>query len=109
MAVRADLLSTMKPMPTFNEAEQVTEKNIIRHNDDGTISVIPKGEIAEYADVDHYEETPEGWNNNLAEELSPQERITIADELIEYYEIDEQVREEHFDRLTDGLRLMGLA
>jgi hypothetical protein len=108
MAARADLLSTMKPMPTFTETEQVTEKNIIRHNDDGTISVIPKGEIAEYADVDHDEETPEGWNDNLAEELSPQERIAIADELIEYYEIDEQVREEHFERLTDGLRLMGL-
>ena len=108
MAVRADLLSTMKPMPTFTETEQVTEKNIIRHNDDGTISVIPKGEIAEYADIDHDEASPEGWNDNLAEELSPQERIAIADELIEYYEIDEQVREEHFDRLTDGLRLMGL-
>ncbi len=108
MAVRADLLSTMKPMPTFTETEQVTEKNIIRHNEDGTISVIPKGEIAEYADVDHSEESPEGWNDNLAEELSPQERIVIADELIEYYEIDEQVREEHFERLTDGLRLMGL-
>jgi len=98
----------MKPMPTFTESEQVTEKNIIQHNDDGTISVIPKGEIAEYADVVHSEENPEGWNDNLADELSPQERITIADELIEYYEIDEQVREEHFDRLTDGLRLMGL-
>jgi len=108
MAARADLLSTMKPMPTFNESEQVTERNVIQHNDDGTISVIPKGEIAEYADVDHNDENPEGWNDNLAEELSPQERITIADELIEYYEIDEQVREEHFDRLTDGLRLMGL-
>ena len=108
MAARADLLSTMKPMPTFTDTEQVTEKNIIRHNDDGTISVIPKGEIAEYADIVHDEETPEGWNDNLAEELSPQERITIADELIEYYEIDEQVREEHFDRLADGLRLMGL-
>ncbi len=108
MAVRADLLSTMKPMPTFTETEQVTEKNIIRHNDDGTISVIPKGEIAEYADVDHNAESPDGWNDNLAEELSPQERIAIADELIEYYEIDEQVRDEHFNRLTDGLRLMGL-
>ena len=108
MAVRADLLSTMKPMPTFTESEQVTDKNVITHNDDGTISVMPKGEIAEYADVDHTEASPEGWNDNLAEELSPQERITIADELIEYYEIDEQVREEHFDRLTDGLRLMGL-
>lgn len=108
MAARADLLSTMKPMPTFTETEQATEKNIIRHNDDGTISVIPKGEIAEYADVNHDEESPEGWNDNLAEELSPQERIAIADELIEYYEIDEQVREEHFNRLTDGLRLMGL-
>lgn len=108
MAVRADLLSTMKPMPTFTETEQVTEKNIITHNDDGTISVVPKGEIAEYADVDHNAESPEGWNDNLADELSPQERIGIADELIEYYEIDEQVREEHFNRLTDGLRLMGL-
>lgn len=108
MAVRADLLSTMKPMPTFTETEQVTEKNIITHNDDGTISVVPKGEIAEYADIDHDEVAPEGWNDNLAEELSPQERIAIADELIEYYEIDEQVREEHFERLTDGLRLMGL-
>jgi hypothetical protein len=98
----------MKPMPTFTETEQATEKNIIRHNEDGTISVIPKGEIAEYADVNHDEESPEGWNDNLAEELSPQERIAIADELIEYYEIDEQVREEHFNRLTDGLRLMGL-
>ena len=108
MAVRADLLSTMKPMPTFTETEQATEKNIITHNEDGTISVVPKGEIAEYADIDHNAETPEGWNDNLAEELSPQERIAIADELIEYYEIDEQVREEHFDRLADGLRLMGL-
>jgi hypothetical protein len=98
----------MKPLPTFTETEQTTDKNIIRHNDDGTISVIPKGEIAEYSDIDHFEATPEGWNDNLAEELSPQERIAIADELIEYYEIDEQVREEHFDRLTDGLRLMGL-
>ena len=108
MAVRADLLSTMKPMPTFTETEQATDRNIIQHNDDGTISVIPKGEIAEYADIDHDAETPEGWNDNLAEELSPQERIAIADELIEYYEIDEQVREEHFDRLADGLRLLGL-
>jgi len=98
----------MKPMPTFTETEQATDRNIIQHNDDGTISVIPKGEIAEYADIDHDAETPEGWNDNLAEELSPQERITIADELIEYYEIDEQVREEHFDRLADGLRLLGL-
>ncbi len=108
MAVRADLLSTMKPLPTFTDTEQVTDKNVIRHNDDGTISVIPKGEIAEYADVNHTDVAPEGWNDNLADELSPQERIAIADELIEYYEIDEQVREEHFERLADGLRLMGL-
>jgi len=108
MAVRADLLSTMKPMPTFTETEQVTEKNVIRHNEDGTISIIPKDEMEGYADIDHEDATPEGWNENLAEELTPQERILIADELIEYYEIDEQVREEHFERLRDGLELLGL-
>lgn len=109
MAVaREDLLSTMKPLPTFTATEQVTDKNIIYHNDDGTITVLPKDELGDYGDIDH-DLGPEGWNDNLADELSPQERITIADELIEYYEIDEQVREEHFERLRDGLRLLGLS
>ena len=110
MAVaRDDLLSTMKPLPTFTAAEQVTDKNIIYHNDDGTITVVPKDEIGDYGDISHDDIPPEGWNDNLAEELSPTERIAIADELIEFYEIDEQVREEHFERIRDGLRLLGLS
>ena len=108
VARREDLLSTLSPLPTFTATEQETDKNVIRHNDDGTITVISKEEMGGYDDVSHDVE-PEGWNDNLAKQLSPQERIAIADELTEFYEIDEQVRSEHFERIRDGLRLLGLS
>ena len=111
MAVaREDLLSTLQPLPTFAPSEERTENNVIQRNEDGTITVVPIGEFQEFRGIDHGQEemTPDDWNENLADALAPQERIAIADELIEYYEIDEQVREHHFDRLRDGLRLIGL-
>ena len=111
MAVaRADLLSTLQPLPTFAPSEERTDKNVIQRNEDGTITVVPIDQFQEFRGIDHGQEgmTPDDWSENLADALSPQERISIADELIEYYEIDEQVRESHFDRLRDGLRLIGL-
>ncbi len=107
-AAREDLLSTMQPLPTFAPSEERTEKNVIQRNDDGTITVVPIDEFQEFRGIDHGDQTPDDWSENLADALSAQERIAIADELIEYYEIDEQVRETHFDRLRDGLRLIGL-
>jgi len=110
MAVaREDLLSTLQPLPTFAPAEERTDKNVIQRNDDGTITVVPIDEFEQGSNIEHRKDAnPDDWNENLADALSPQERIAIADELIEYYEIDEQVRETHFDRLRDGLRLIGL-
>lgn len=110
MAVaREDLLSTLQPLPSFAPTEERTEQNMIQRNDDGTITVVPLDQLQEMRGIEHEGEmTPDDWNENLADALSPQERIAIADELIEFYEIDEQVREDHFDRLRDGLRLIGL-
>ena len=102
-ASREDLLSTLTPIPSFTPTEMRTDKNVIQRNEDGTITMTPLEEFGHsFHDVDHEADaTPEGWNQNLADALTPQERMTIADELVEYYDIDSQVREEHFQRLTD--------
>lgn len=107
-ASREDLLSTLSPMPSFDPSEQRTDRNIIRYNDDGSISVTPIDEWEEADHINHADETPEGWNDNLAEKLNPQDRMAIADELIEFYEIDLEVRQKHFQRMKDGLELMGM-
>ena len=107
VAAREDLLSTLTPIPTFEDAEQRTENNIIRYNDDGTISITPIDEDSP-SSVSHDPETPDEWNENLADALSATERMNIADDLIELYEVDCEVRKVHFERLRDGLELLGL-
>lgn len=48
------------------------------------------------------------WHANLADQLSPQQRTSIADELLEYIDVDKQTREQHFRRMETGLELLGL-
>lgn len=111
MAARPDLLSTMAEMPSdVPEREETARGNLIIRNPDGTITLRPKGTFGDFREISHEidDDDPEGWNENLADALSPQERMTIADELIEYAEIDIQVREQHFLRLKEGMELLGI-
>lgn len=109
-AQREDVLSTLSPLPTFEPDEERTENNIIQRNDDGTITVIPIEEWNNPRGISHdlKDPTPDDWNENLADALSPHERMRIADDLIEFYELDLEVRQVHFERLRNGLELMGL-
>lgn len=109
MAARADLLSSMQEMPSIRPAFEETDSNIIERGDDGSIYVKPKGQGGnDYRDIDHADATPKDWNDNLADGLMPKERMTIADELIEYFDIDEQVREQHFIRMAEAMELLGI-
>jgi uncharacterized tellurite resistance protein B-like protein len=111
MAARADLLSGMSEMPTFQPAIQATERNVITRNSDGTISIRPKrsaNDVGEAGEVKHKDATPKDWNVNLADKLDPKERMTIADELIDFFETDERVRETHFRRMADAMELLGI-
>lgn len=105
-AIAGDYESSMEPMGTFQPIEQQTDDNLIIQNPDGTITVLPLHEGGDLGPLTH--ENPEDWNENLAEHLDPQERMRIADELIELLEIDEQARSAHFRRMKDALVLMGL-
>ena len=107
MAARPDFLSTMSEMPVLGPTEQRNEKNLWRRNADGSISLIPLEEVEEVREIE-VNAPPDNWHENLADALSPNERMSIADEVIEYYDLDEQVREQHFDRLREGLKLLGL-
>ena len=97
--MREDLLSSVQPMPGDVPVQQQTDQNMITRNDDGTITVMPLEELGqEFGDVDHEEEqTPEDWNENLAYELSPQERMRIADELVEFYSPLKDIRTKNQD------------
>lgn len=108
VAAREDLLSTLSPLPSFEPDEERTENNIIQRNDDGTITVVPIEEWNNPRSISHSEETPDDWNENLADAMNPHERMRMADDLIEYYETDLEVRDRHFERLRDGLELLGL-
>lgn len=110
MAARADLLSSMSEMPTFLPAIQETERgNVITRNKDGTISISPKGAQDGVREISHDPDAnPKNWHENLADGLNSQERMRIADELIEYFETDEQVREQHFVRMADAMELLGI-
>ena len=48
------------------------------------------------------------WHANLADQLSGAQRSRIATDLMEFVEVDKQVREHHFRRIKDGLELLGL-
>jgi hypothetical protein len=112
MAARPDLLSSMSEMPTFQPATEMTERgNVIRRNSNGTISIFAKGAREDDEDQvthDPKEVAPRNWNDNLAKKLDPQERMHIADELIDYFETDERVREQHFQRMADAMELLGI-
>lgn len=112
MAARPDLLSSVTEMPTFQPAIEETERSIITRNKDGTISIRPKkpgvGYQGEQGDVQHKDATPKNWNENLADKLDARERMRIADELIEFFETDERVRETHFRRMADAMELLGI-
>ena len=48
------------------------------------------------------------WHANLADQMSPSQRRTLAQKMIEYIDIDKQVREHHFERMKVGLELLGI-
>lgn len=113
MAARADMLSSMSEMPTFRPASEETPSgNIITRSDDGTISFRKKGsrlvEDEEEVSHDPTETTPAKWNDNLAKKLDANERMKIADDLIDFFETDERVRELHFKRMADAMELLGI-
>lgn len=111
MAVRAedlDMGSELEVMPTFTPEEEVTEDSVIRRMPDGSIEVIPL-EMLEAMEAEAlHKVAPEAWNENLASKLDPNQRMQIADELIEYMETDERSRAMHMSRMADALTLMGL-
>jgi hypothetical protein len=97
-------------MPAFIPQIERTDEHVIERTPEGDIVVSPLD--AEETDglmvVIHEETEPEDWNANLAESLSPSERMVIASELEERLKLDETNREEHFRRMENGMELIGL-
>ena len=107
---REDLQSSVGLMPAFEPVEQYTDQNMIIQNEDGSIDVQPLDMVEEEGfEVHHDRATEEDWNENLAGNLSEQERSQVADRLCEFLEIDEQARKMHFERMKDAIKLLGIS
>lgn len=57
-----------------------------------------------------FEAPPMGreWHTNLADQLTSTQRQKMADELLEYIDVDKRARQHHFERLRMGMELLGL-
>ncbi len=101
---REDVGSFVEELPeTSPKVQRANGAVITQQGEDTIVDLDPvEGEAFEAPEMD-----PD-WHANLADQLSGTERHAIADQLLEYVELDKQVREHHFRRIKDGLELLGL-
>ena len=105
MARREDVGSFVEEMPSTAPKVQKANGATITHEGDETVVDLDPREDDEPFRAP---EMDSDWHANLADQLSPTQRHGIAQTLIEYVDIDKQVREHHFRRIKDGLELLGL-
>jgi hypothetical protein len=80
--------------------------NILRiEHDDGSVSVSLDGQPVERAAGD---DTPEGWFDNLVDDIDQSELARIADDLIRGIEDDMQSRQDWIEDRAQGIKLLGL-
>jgi hypothetical protein len=97
------LVSEMPPVPV-PRVRDVNGARVTEEGDDTVVDLNP-------ADVESkFEAPPMGpeWHTNLADQLNPTQRKAIADRLLEYIDVDKQARKHHFERMRQGLELLGL-
>lgn len=102
---REDVGSFVEELPTTVPKIQKANGAVITQKGEDTIVDLDPREDG--AEPPRPEMDPD-WHANLADQLSGSQRHMIAQELLEYVEIDKQVREHHFRRIKDGLELLGL-
>jgi hypothetical protein len=90
-----------------DDASEINEKGDVVRIDhaDGSITVSLDGRPIEEADK---EKKPVGWFDNLAEEISDEERSRITAELLRGIEDDLTSRKEWIEDRAQGIRLLGL-
>ena len=103
---REDVGSFVEELPaTSPKVQRAGNGAVVTQQGEDTIVDL---EPAEGAEPFQAPEMDPDWHANLADQLSSTERHAIADQLLEYVELDKQVREHHFRRIKDGLELLGL-
>jgi hypothetical protein len=101
---REDVGSLVEELPeTAPRVQRANGATITQEGEDTVVDLSP-------ADAESFTapEMDPDWHANLADQLSPNDRRKIADQLLEYADMDKQVREHHFRRIKDGLELLGL-
>ena len=101
---REDVGSFVEELPATQPKVQRANGAVITQQGEDTIVDLEPTEAAAFTAP----EMDPDWHANLADQLSGTERHAIADQLLEYVELDKQVREHHFRRIKDGLELLGL-
>ncbi len=104
MAAREDVGSFVEELPATQPKVQRANGAVITQQGENTIVDLNpvEGEAFQAPEMDP------SWHANLADQLSSTDRHAIADQLLEYVDLDKQVREHHFRRIKDGLELLGL-
>ena len=100
---REDVGSFVETLPTdVPKTQRANGAVVTQEGDDTVVDLDPR----EDGEPFHAPEMDPDWHANLADQLSSSERHIIADQLIEYVDVDKQVREHHFRRIKDGLELL---
>lgn len=101
---REDVGSFVEEMPTdIPKVQKANGATVTQEGENTVVDLDPREE-----DTFAAPEMDPDWHANLADQLNPTQRHKIADELLEYIDLDKQVREHHFRRIKDGLELLGL-
>ncbi len=101
---REDLGSHLSEMPTRPPPPQQTGGALVSQDGPDTLVDLNPQDAPAF-------EAPEmdrDWHANLADQMSPSQRTALAQKMIEYIDIDKQVREHHFERMKVGLELLGI-
>ena len=101
---REDLGSHLSEMPARPTPPQQVGGAVVSQDGPDTLVDLNPQEAKPF-------EAPEmdaDWHANLADQMSPSQRRTLAQKMIEYIDIDKQVREHHFERMKVGLELLGI-
>ena len=101
---REDVGSFVEELPATSPKVQRANGALITQQGEDTIVDLEPSE----AEAFQAPEMDPDWHANLADQLSSTDRHAIADQLLEFVELDKQVREHHFRRIKDGLELLGL-
>ena len=101
---RSDVGSLMGDLPIRQpQAQDADGARITQDGDDTIVDLNPEEEDAFQAP-----EMDPDWHANLADQLSADQRKNLAKTLIEYVDIDKQVREQHFERMRMAVELLGI-